>query len=112
VSVETAGALDAVVERDPLVLVEFYTEGCGICASQAPVLTGVARTGDATVVTCNPRDDPELIERYAVSSVPTFLLFREGEPVARRADGFQSVEDLLAFVDANRDGLGADRKSA
>lgn len=101
-SVEAAAALDAVVDSEPLVLVEFYTEGCGVCAAEEPVLSGLARTSDATVVTCNPRDDPVLVDRFEVTSVPTFLLFRDGSLVARLADGFQSVDDLSTFVETSR----------
>ena len=99
VNVETAAALERETASG-LVLVEFYTEGCGICASQAPVLSAVARGTGARVVTCNPRDDPALVERFDVRSVPTFLLFRDGEVVARRADGFVPADDLVALVES------------
>lgn len=91
--------LDALIERDPLVLVEFYTEGCGMCASMEPVLGGVATASDATVAQCNPRDDPPLVSRFDVRSVPLLVLFVDGEPVARQADGFLGVDDVLAFVE-------------
>jgi thioredoxin 1 len=94
--------LDALVAEHPLVLVEFYTEGCAICASMAPVLDGLAHTTDAVVATVNPRDDPPLVDRFDVSSVPLLVLFVDGEPVARRADGFQPVEAVQDFVAENR----------
>lgn len=92
-------ALDAFVGTYPRVLVEFYTEGCGICASMEPVLSGVARTSDAVVATINPRDDPPLVDAYTITSVPTFVLFLDGEPVARRSEGFVPAEALSAFAD-------------
>jgi thioredoxin 1 len=97
-----AAELDALLADDDLVLVECYTEGCGICASMEPVLGNVARVTDATVALVNPRDDPALIDRFTVQSVPTLLLFVEGELVARLADGFQGVEAVVAFVESNR----------
>jgi thioredoxin-like negative regulator of GroEL len=93
--------LDALVERVDLVLVEFYTEGCGICASMEPVLGIVAKASDATVATVNPRDDAVLVDRFDIRSVPTLVLFRDGEEVGRLADGFQSVEQVVDFVSAN-----------
>jgi thiol-disulfide isomerase/thioredoxin len=99
--VELAGGAELadLVADAETVLVEFYTEGCGICASMEPVLGVVARATDAVVATVNPRDDPPLIAAYDVRSVPTFVLFRDGEVVGRLADGFQSAEELVAFVE-------------
>ena len=91
-------ALDAFVADHQAALVEFYTEGCGICASMEPVLGGVARTPDLAVGTVNPRDDPPLVERFDVRSVPLFVCFVDGEPVARRADGFISGDELAEWV--------------
>ncbi len=83
-------------------LVMLYTEGCSICASMEPVLSLVARSVDAGVATLNPRDDPPLVERFDVRSVPTLVLFADGEEIDRLAEGFAPAEDLVAFV--NRDG--------
>lgn len=102
VNLADAAELDALLAEHDLVLVECYTEGCGICASMEPVLGNVARTTDATVALVNPRDDPELIDRFTVQSVPTLLLFVDGELVARRADGFQGAEAVVEFVESNR----------
>ncbi|OYR49247.1 thiol reductase thioredoxin [Halorubrum sp. Ea1] len=85
-----ADALDAFVADADAALVEFYTDGCGICASMEPVLGNVALI--------NPRDDPPLVERFDVRSVPLFVLFVDGEPVARRAEGFIPGEELSAWV--------------
>lgn len=94
--------LDDLVESAGTVLVEFYTEGCGICGSMEPVLGVVARSTEIPVATVNPRDDPVLVERFQVQSVPLFVLFVDGTAVARRADGFVGADDLLAWIDANR----------
>ncbi|WP_066411552.1 thioredoxin family protein [Halorubrum aethiopicum] len=92
-------ALDEFLAGTDAALVEFYTEGCGICASMEPVLGNVARTVDVDVALLNPRDDPPLVERFDVRSVPLFVLFVDGEPVARRAEGFIPGDDLAAWVD-------------
>ncbi|MFB6172310.1 MAG: thioredoxin family protein [Haloarculaceae archaeon] len=99
VHLDSAADLDALLDERDLLLVEFYTEGCGICASMEPVLGNVARAReDLAVALVNPRDDPPLLDRFAVQSVPLLVLFRDGEPVARLADGFVGADDLLAFV--------------
>ncbi|MFO8116102.1 MAG: thioredoxin family protein [Halorubrum sp.] len=91
--------LDAFVADADAALVEFYTDGCGICASMEPVLGNVARALDVDVALINPRDDPPLVERFDVRSVPLFVLFVDGEPVSRRAEGFIAGDDLTAWVE-------------
>jgi thioredoxin-like negative regulator of GroEL len=95
-----SAALDAFVTDHEVALVEFYTDGCGICASMEPVLSNVARGTDAAVGLVNPRDDPPLVERFDVRSVPLLVLFVDGEPVARRAEGFVGAGELVEWVDA------------
>lgn len=92
-------ALDAFVDAYDRVLLELYTDGCSICASMEPILNGVARSTDAVVATVNPRDDPPLVDRFTVQSVPAFVLFIDGSPVDRRADGFVPAAELTAFVE-------------
>ena len=91
-------ALDAFVADADAALIEFYTDGCGICASMEPVLGNVAREVDVDVALVNPRDDPPLVERFDVRSVPLFVLFVNGEPIARRAEGFIPGDDLASWV--------------
>ena len=101
VSLADEDDLDAFVADADAALVEFYTDGCGICASMEPVIGNVARgvEVDLAVGLVNPRDDPPLVERFDVRSVPLFVLFVDGEPVARRADGFIPGDELTAWVD-------------
>jgi thioredoxin 1 len=78
--------------------VEFYTEGCGICASMDPVLDVVSRASPAAVGLLNPRDDPPLVDRFGVRSVPLLVLFVDGEPVDRRAEGFIGADELVDWI--------------
>jgi len=95
--------LDALVEAHETVLVEFYTDGCGVCASMEPVLGIVAREHDAVIGTVNPRDDPPLIDRFEVKSVPLLVVFRNGTPVSRVSGEFQPAEDVIALIDEATD---------
>lgn len=94
--------LDALVETYDTVLVEFYTKGCSVCASMEPVLGIAARESDAVVATVNPRDDPPLVDRFDVRSVPQLVVFRDSEPVERVADGFQPAEDVIDLIERNQ----------
>lgn len=96
---EDGAALDAfVAEHDPA-LVEFYTKGCSLCQAMEPVLGNVARATDVAVGLVNPGDDVPLVERFDVRSVPTLVLFRDGEEVARKAEGFQGAEAVVDFLE-------------
>jgi thiol-disulfide isomerase/thioredoxin len=95
-------ALDALVGAYDRVLVQFQTAGCSLCQSMEPVLGATARKADVVVATINPRDDPPLIEAFDVRSVPTLVLFEDGDPVDRVADGFVPTDDLVAFVRRDR----------
>jgi thioredoxin-like negative regulator of GroEL len=96
-------ALDDFVASHDTALVEFYTEGCSKCAGMEPVLGNVARATDVAVGLINPRDDPALIERFAVQSVPLLVCFVDGEVVDRKAEGFVGAEELLAWLDEHTD---------
>ncbi len=95
--------LDDLLAREETVLLELYTAGCGICASMEPVLGVVARQVDATVATANAGDDLALVDRFDVRRVPTLVLFRDGEPVARRDEGFVGADELVAWVESGGD---------
>ena len=91
--------LDRFVAAHDLALVDLYTEGCSLCQAIEPVVGNVARATDAAVGLLNPRDDLELVETYDVRSVPTLLLFEDGELVDRMAEGFRGTEAVVEFVE-------------
>jgi thioredoxin-like negative regulator of GroEL len=95
--------LDAFLSAADVALVEFYTDGCGICQSMEPVLGNLARALDIHVGLINPRDDPPLVERFDVRSVPLFVLFVDGEPVGRLAEGFVPGDDLTDWIEDRTD---------
>lgn len=100
VRLDSAADLDALVAEHDRVLVEFYTEGCALCASIEPVIGNIARAHeDLAVGVVNPRDDPVLIERFQIQSAPTLVLFEDGEIVGRLASGFQGGDAIDAFLE-------------
>ncbi|MBB6645535.1 thioredoxin family protein [Halobellus ruber] len=99
VELDSEADLDRFVDAHDRVLVDFYTEGCSLCAGLEPVLGNVARAhGDLAVATINPRDDPASIERFGITSVPTLVHFRDGAVVGRLAEGFQGGDAIDAFL--------------
>lgn len=100
IQISTREELDQLLEDEERVLVDFYTEGCPICQSIEPVLGIVAQETDAAVAMFNPRESVGAIEEFNIQSVPTLILFEDGEEVDRLAKGFQGADAVLSFVNA------------
>ncbi|NUW32536.1 thioredoxin [Nonomuraea sp. SMC257] len=63
------------------VLVDFWAEWCGPCRMVAPVLQQIESEYGLTIGKLNTDENPEIMSRYGVLSLPTLLLFENGEPV-------------------------------
>ena len=92
---------DEVLSSDKPVIVDFWAEWCGPCHAVAPVLDRIVeeRT-DLKLVKVNIDEEQGLQSRYGVLSIPTIILFRDGEPVAS-AIGAQpkpAIEQALGLV--------------
>ena len=78
---------DATFENEVLqagepVLVDFWAEWCGPCHAVAPVLDKIAEEHPVKLVKGNIDEEQGLAQRYGVSSIPTMILFKNGEPAA------------------------------
>lgn len=73
-----------VLQSDLPVIVDFWAEWCGPCHAVAPVLDRIVqeRPGQLKLVKVNIDEEQELAMRYGIASIPTIVLFKDGQPAA------------------------------
>ena len=76
-------------------LVDFYATWCGPCKMQGPILEQLKnKVGDAAnIIKIDVDRNPDLSAKYQIRSVPTLIIFKNGEP-QWRASGLQQLELL------------------
>jgi thioredoxin 1 len=81
-------------------LVDFWAPWCGPCQMQGPIVDKVAEAyeGKATVGKLNVDDNSETAAKFGVMSIPTIILFKDGEKV-KQFTGVQSEEVLKGALD-------------
>ena len=94
---------ETVAGSDTPVLVDFWAEWCGPCKMIAPTLAEIAaeQKGKLTIGKLNVDDNPDTARRFGVMSIPTMIVFKDGQEAARivgaKGKG-QLLEDLRQFL--------------
>jgi thioredoxin len=76
---------ETIAGADTPVLVDFWAEWCGPCKMIAPTLAEIAseQKGKLAIGKLNVDDNPDTARRFDVMSIPTLLVFKDGQQVKR-----------------------------
>lgn len=98
----TSESFDSLIKKSGLVLVDFWAIWCGPCKMIAPIIEKIADEYESQVVVAKVDIDEQddLAERFNVQSIPTVMLFKNGQVVATEV-GVKSLETYKTLIDNN-----------
>ena len=87
------------VTSSGLALVDFWATWCGPCRMQAPILEELDEQLGDKVKICklDVDDEPAIAQRFGVMSIPTLMVFRNGEMISKEV-GVHTVEQLMTML--------------
>lgn len=89
-----------VISSGKLFLVDFWAEWCGPCRAVAPIIDDLAEAYDGKVAVgkVNVDDEGSLAQKYRIMSIPTIILFKDGQ-IVERIVGARSSQEFKSIID-------------
>lgn len=91
-----------IINQDKPVLVDFFATWCGPCKMQAPILEELKqRVGDnASIIKIDVDQNPQVAAQYQIRSVPTLIIFKNGE-IRWKQSGVFPTNELERLIKEN-----------
>lgn len=72
---------EEVLNNKETIIVDFYADWCGPCRAMGPILEEVAESEKVRLGKINIDEEDKLAERFNIMSIPTIMVYKNGEPV-------------------------------
>ena len=101
VEIKDANFSEVVTQAKTPVLVDFWAPWCGPCRMVSPVVEELADEyeGKVSFGKVNVDDNPKIASQYGIMSIPTLILFKDGQPVSNIV-GFRPKDELKKSLDS------------
>ncbi len=92
---------EEVLKSNVPVFIDFWAAWCGPCQMMSPIVEEMAKGYEGKNIKigkCNVDENPEISSKYNIMSIPSFMVFKNGEPVDQVVGGVPK-EKLQAMID-------------
>ncbi len=90
--------LNSELEKNEVVLVDFYADWCGPCKALAPILEEIDNDREKVkIVKINIDRNPDIAKRFGIMSIPTLIVFKNGKEINKNI-GLCSKEFILEMI--------------
>ncbi len=104
IAIDDSSFAQIVLQAETPVLVDFWAAWCAPCRMVAPIVDELAEeySGRISFTKVDVDQNPRIATRYGITSIPTLLIFKKGEPVSHLV-GYRPKEELKQSLDAALD---------